>query len=581
MGKKYNYYSFVNEISTNFLKSYSFDKAINKSLKIILKRTKSDRTYIFLFSEDGKIMNNTHEYCKKGIEPQIANLKNIDTSELNWWIDSLKTDKIINIEDVSKMPKDASVEKKALESQNIRSLICFPFFIEKELIGFIGIDNVKDTGTWKDESIDYLKISAGLICKAIEKELINNEISQINSTLQATLETSDDAIVVIKKDSTILNYNENFIKLWNIQDEVRSNSNKVTMEVAKKTLLSPNPDEFQKRIEDTLSDPIKKDKFVAYRVDQSSIEITSRPLYVKNEHIGRVWKCTDITKQKSYEQRLQVISKVFEKSTDAILITDEFVRIIEINKAFENITGYSSDEVIGKNPSILQSNWHDERFYKEIWNSLDNKGYWEGEIWDRRKNGETYVNKTFISKIENKGAITNYIGISKDITQSKEYENKIKQLAFYDALTGLPNRTFFEQNLESVIDECNRYDRRFALLFIDLDNFKYVNDTFGHLTGDKLLQDVSNKLQKNVRKSDIVARLGGDEFTIIIKDLKNNLDIDKVANKIIKDISEPIIIDGNELHVGTSIGICIYPDDTSDSKELTKKADMAMYNSKK
>ena len=580
MKNELSYYSFISKISTTFLKNYDFDTAIKKSLKLLAKRTKANRSYIFLFSKNKKKMTNTHEYCQKGIASEIENLQYLDTSNIKWWMNELKNQRIINIPNIKKFPKEAKVEKDSLKNQGIKSIICFPFFRKKELIGFVGLDNIKDSKSWDKLSIEYLDIATKIIAKVFEKEKYKQKISEMNSTLQATLESSADAIVVIKKDGTILNHNENFIKMWNLTQEIRTKSNNVTLPTAKLTLITPTPDEFENRISTMLQDPVKSDLFIAYRKDSSIIEMTSRPLYVKDEHIGRVWKCTDITKQVRYEQRLQLISKVFEKSNDAIVLTDENINIIETNTAFKRITGYLDKDVIGKNPSILQSNWHNKEFYKAIWKKIDQNGYWEGEIWDRRKNGESYVNKTFISKIEHEGKVTNYIGITKDITQSKEYENKIKQLAFYDALTGLPNRTFFEQNLDNVIDECKRYDRRFAVLFLDLDNFKYVNDTFGHLIGDKLLQDVSNKLEKCVRKSDIVARIGGDEFTIIIKDLKDELDIDKIAKKIIKDISKKIVIEENELHVGTSIGICIYPQDATLSTELTKKADIAMYNSK-
>ncbi len=580
MKNKLEYYKFISDVSSTFLKNYDFEKAINKFLKKLAIKTKADRTYVFLFKDNLKRMDNTHEFCRNTVFPEIENLQNLETSEIQWWMKKLKNNKVINISDAEKLPVKAKPEQESLKNQGIKSILCYPFFIKNELIGFVGLDNVTEAEKWDKLTIEYLAIATKVITKAFEKENYKKTISEINSTLQATLEASNAGVVVIKKDGKIINYNKKFIKMWKLHKEIRSKRVNVTLPRAKLTLLSPSPDDFETRLTSTLLEPYEDDLFIAYRKDGSILEISSQSLYVKNEHIGRVWKCLDITKQRNRENKLQLISKVFEKSNDAILITDENTKIIETNHAFEKITGYKNSEVIGKNPSLLQSNWHNKDFYKTIWKDIIKNGYWEGEIWDRRKNGETYVNKTFISKIEHKGKVTNFIGISKDITDNKEYENQIKQLAYYDVLTGLPNRTLFEQNLDIVINECKRYDRKFGLVFLDLDDFKLVNDTYGHLVGDKLLQNIADILMKSVRQSDCVARLGGDEFILIIKDLKNNIDIDKVVKKIISETSKSMLIDCNKLNIGVSIGVSIYPDNTKSSIELIKQADIAMYNSK-
>jgi diguanylate cyclase (GGDEF)-like protein/PAS domain S-box-containing protein len=577
---KLEYYKFISDLSNTFLQNYDFDKAINKFLKKLAKKVNADRSYLFLFKNDLEQMSNTHEYCNQNIIAEIKNLQNIDTSSIQWWMRKLKTKKTINISNINQLPKKAKEEKKSLKAQGIKSILCYPFFINGKLVGFVGLDNVKQADKWTKLTIEYLSISTKIIKKVFEKEHYKNTISEIDSTLQATLELSNAGFVVIKKDGTILNHNSKFKRIWNLKKKIIAKNNKSTLPQVKMALLNPSPLEFEKRITETLNDPHKKDFFIAHKKDETILEISSDALHVKNTHIGRVWKCTDITIRSNYERKLQLISKAFEKSNDAILITDKDAKILETNIAFENITGYKNSEVLGKNPSLLKSNWHDRIFYDGIWTSIIANGYWEGEIWDRRKDGEIYVNKTFIARIEHEGKVTNYIGISKDITENKEYENKIKQLAYYDILTGLPNRTLFEQNLDIIISECSRYSRRFGLVFLDLDNFKSVNDTYGHLVGDKLLQYVANILQSSVRKSDSVSRLSGDEFVIIIKDLKNNFDVDKIALKILSATSKIIVIDGNEINFGVSIGISLYPDNTSCSIELLKQADNAMYNSK-
>ena len=580
MKTKEKHYNFVSKISTIFLKQYDFNKAINKSLKFLAKKTNADRAYIFLLRNNGKFMDNTHEYCKKGISREIESLQNIKTKDVKWWISELKKNGNIHIEDVTKLPKTAKVERQSLEEQNIKSVICLPFYFNKEMIGFVGLDNVLEASTWDNENIEYLNIATNIISKAIEKENSNIHMSQMNSTLQATLESTDDGIVVIKKDGTILNNNKIFSNMWNIKQVLKSKSSSLALSGAKELLITPTPSEFEKRIKNILADGENDDSFIAYLKDERIIKLESHPMHINSKHVGRVWRCIDITKQRGYEQKLHLISKVFEKSNDAILITDASAKIIEVNDSFEQITGYKLEEIYGKNPSLLQSNWHDKPFYKKLWKEIEKLGYWEGEIWDRRKNGEVYVSRTLITKVENNAKITNYIAIAKDITRKKEYEDRIKQLAFYDALTLLPNRAYFEQNLNSVLDESKRYKRKFGVLFLDLDNFKYVNDTFGHLIGDKLLQVVAKRLAECVRDSDIVSRIGGDEFTVIVKDIREDIDLIRISKKIINHLLEPVEIENQELYIGTSIGICMYPEDAKSADELTKKADIAMYNSK-
>ncbi len=579
MKSKTKYSKFISKISSIFLSQYDIDKAIYKVLGLLAKKTDADRAYIFLFKDDKRFMDNTHEYCANGVEPAIDQMQDIHTHNIDWWLNELKEKKVIDIPDTSKLPTHAGIEKETLESQDIKALICYPFFLYDELIGFIGLDNTKRAEEWSKRSKSYLFIASNILGKALEKEEFNKKLTQTNSTLQATLESSEDAIIVVKNTGEVINYNKNFIDLWDIKNEEVLEDTLHILSNIKHTIAEPNSDIFEKKILESFENTQDYD-FLAHKKNGTILRISSKPIYIDDKHIGRVWKCIDITKQKEYEQKMQLISKVYEKSNDAILITDAKVKILDVNSSFEKITGYELKDILGKNPSLLQSKWHDTPFYKELWTKIDKEGFWEGEIWDRRKNGEVYISRTFISKIENDSNITNYIAIAKDITRKKEYEEKIKQLAFYDVLTALPNRAFFEQNLNSIMDESKRYKRRFGLLFLDLDNFKYVNDTFGHLVGDKLLQVVSTRLLDCVRKSDIVARLGGDEFTIIVRDIKDELDLVHISKKIISHLLDPIFIDEQELYIGTSIGICIYPEDAKSADELTKKADIAMYNSK-
>lgn len=289
----------------------------------------------------------------------------------------------------------------------------------------------------------------------------------------------------------------------------------------------------------------------------------------------------DITEKKIAEEGLRLSQKVFQSAGEAIVITDAAIRIIDVNPAYELITGYSRDEVIGKNPSISQSGHHDDAYYETMWREINTKGKWSGEMWDRRKNGEPFPTILTINVIKDDfGNPTYYVGVFMDITRQKSTEEKLERLAYYDPLTRLPNRALFRDRLRHAIDSAKRLNGSVALFFIDLDRFKHVNDTLGHAIGDELLVDVSRRVTACVRKSDTVCRLGGDEFTVILEDVRSSEDAAHVAGEIITSVAHVFRIKGHEIFVGASVGIGIYPTDGQTDEELVKNADMAMYQAK-
>ncbi|MBF0213085.1 MAG: EAL domain-containing protein [Magnetococcales bacterium] len=289
----------------------------------------------------------------------------------------------------------------------------------------------------------------------------------------------------------------------------------------------------------------------------------------------------DITERKQAEETLLLSRKVFEQAGEAILITDAKGVITDVNPAYERITGYLLEEVMGKSPSITKSGRHDANFYRDMWSALANQGQWEGEIWDRRKNGEVFPKWVSISAIRNgAGELTHYMAIFLDISDQKAVEHKLERLAFYDALTGLPNRMFFQERLAQDIVHAKRHEFQMALLFIDLDRFKWVNDTLGHAAGDDLLKEISQRLKACVRESDTVARLGGDEFTIILAHINSPDHAALVAQKVIGSVRQPVHIVSQNVYVGASIGIALFPNDSSNMETLIKHADMAMYQAK-
>ncbi len=280
-------------------------------------------------------------------------------------------------------------------------------------------------------------------------------------------------------------------------------------------------------------------------------------------------------------QDLQQAAVVFENTSEGIIITDTEHRIVSVNRAFTDVTGYSEEEVVGKDPSILKSGHHDDEFYASMWCSIEKTGRWRGEIWNRRKNGEIYTELLSINTFRDiHGKLTYHIGVFTDISNIKETESKLEYLAHHDPLTNLPNRLLCHARMEHELEMAGRDKYQVAVLFLDLDMFKNVNDSMGHAKGDSLLQQVAKRIYDSLRKEDTIARLGGDEFVIIVGSLKSKQDAALVAENTLSLFSSPFLIEDQEVFIGASIGISIFPYDGKEPEVLLRNADAAMYRAK-
>lgn len=288
----------------------------------------------------------------------------------------------------------------------------------------------------------------------------------------------------------------------------------------------------------------------------------------------------DITDRKHAEKQLRLVSRVFDRAAEGVVITDEKQKILTVNDSFVSVTGYTREEVIGKSPAILQSGKQGPDFFKDMWGTLQSRGWWQGEIWNRRKNGELYLEWLSINTVRDEdGKIINYIGMFSDITLIKESRQRMEFLATHDELTKLPNRSLFNEHLKSALARSARSGTQMAVLFVDLDNFKMINDTLGHEEGDELLKQAAGRLKGCVREADSVARLGGDEFVILLE-IENRNGAGIMAKRILEAFTAGFLLKEQKFIISPSIGISLFPENASDPKILMSHADTAMYRAK-
>lgn len=289
----------------------------------------------------------------------------------------------------------------------------------------------------------------------------------------------------------------------------------------------------------------------------------------------------DVTDRHRIEEQRRLALRVFQSSHDGILITDPRGIILDVNQAFCDLTGYSREEAVGHSAGLLDSGHHDKEFFRQMFDTIARQDHWLGEIWNRTKAGAISVVLMTISAVrDTAGELTHYVGVFTDITQKKESERRLEHLAHHDPLTDLPNRSLFRDRLRQAIRKAGRDDQPLALLFIDLDRFKEVNDSLGHVAGDQLLVEAARRIMACVRSSDTVARLGGDEFTIVLQGVEDRNAATGIAREVIEALAVPFELGQDTVSLSASIGIALCPDDAEDPDDLTDFADQAMYDAK-
>lgn len=312
------------------------------------------------------------------------------------------------------------------------------------------------------------------------------------------------------------------------------------------------------------------------------------PMTIKGKNViykggqARVIEVIDITQRKKIEDQLKLAASVFTHAREGIIITDHRGRIIDVNATFSHITGYSREEVLGRNLRFLKSGQHDHEFYFAIWKSLSEKKQWIGELWNKRKNGETFAELITISAVCSADGeeVLNYVALFSDITPMKEHQQQLEYIAHYDPLTNLPNRILLSERLNNEIEKCDKRGLSLAVAYLDLDGFKVINDSFGHNVGDDLLRTLSNRMNQSLRDGDTLARIGGDEFVAVLVGIDKISDCGSVLDSLLQAAMAPVLVGERTLQVSTSIGVTLYPHDGVDAEQLIRHADQAMYIAK-
>ncbi|HEY9192335.1 MAG TPA: EAL domain-containing protein [Methyloversatilis sp.] len=396
---------------------------------------------------------------------------------------------------------------------------------------------------------------------------------------RAIVQSSDDAIISKTLDGVITSWNDGAARIFGYSD-------KEAIGRPMQMLFPPEKAKEESFILDKIMAGEKVDHYQTVRVRKDGrridVSVTVSPIRDGSGNIVGASKIArDITAQKSAEARLRLTANVFTHTNEGIVITDVEGTVLEVNEAFTRITGFSRVEAVGRTAHMFASSRQGPELRAEILEALAIEGHWQGEVWSRRKDGESYAGLLTVNAVRNSDGTTHsYVALFADITPLRRHQEKLEHIAHFDALTDLPNRLLLSDRLHQAMLACRRSGQSLAVVYLDLDGFKAVNDRYGHDAGDNLLIAVSGRMQGALRAIDTLARMGGDEFVAVLADISSHQDCILLVERILHACAEPVQLDGDVLHVSASIGVAIYPQDDADAEQLIRHADRAMYEAK-
>lgn len=462
-----------------------------------------------------------------------------------------------------------------IQNEGLGCLITHPIMVGGQPLACLSLAG-RDTSRISSATLRSLAMLSRYFSQALQQLDIQEETRRLQHNLVGLFNTLTDFIFILDHDGNILHYNRAVI------DDLGYGP----ATLIGQPMAAVNPENKQKSKNGSMSEiaagPCASSQQPLLGGDGSQRQVETR--LVQGQWDGKpalISISQDIGQRLAAEARQQLAASVFDNAHEGIMITDPAGIIVEVNSTFSELTGYARDEALGKTPDLLKSGHHEPAFYNDMWRDINEHGYWRGEIWNRKKSGEIFVEQLTISTVRDRdGQIANFVAIFSDITLIKQHQQRLEHLAHFDALTQLPNRMLLGDRMQLAMAQSERSGKLLAVCYLDLDNFKPINDQWGHSVGDYLLIEAAKRLKACVRGGDTVARLGGDEFVLLISGLENQHECEQAISRVIIALAQAFHLSDQELSISASIGVTLFPHDGSDADTLLRHADQAMYAAK-
>lgn len=571
----------MTELSKAFLNSASEDveKTLISGLQLLTSSIGGIRSCLIHREDNQKIeMVNAYEWSETHKGSMSQYIKNLNPDEVEEFCHLLSSKNTIFMPDSE---LDISSQENILAGMNSAMVIALPMHGNATGQGclFLGFDYFSDP--WRKEDLSLLRSAADLFFIILDRESVQAKLLARQEILLENQAVAKIGSWVVDGGSKLLQCTPEVYRIFELEENCV-----IDFDLFFRLLHPEDREEAISLIK--TSNETKKSYDLSYRIitekgQLKHIHGCSQAILDNHGKLIRlVGSIMDVTEHKLADERNRLSAIMFESTQEGAIITDKKSRIIAVNQAFTKITGYSEEEVLGKNPNLLSSGQHDKSFYDKMHNSLKKNGTWQGEIWNQRKDGDSYPEWLAIKSVydENKNVI-NYVAVFSDISELKKTQEQIEHLSHYDSLTGLPNRFYFQSRLSHSLELAKRKNTKLAVIYINLDHFKNINDSLGHSIGDEVLVVVTERLTKRLREADTLARMGGDEFIMLLEQIDTIEEASHVAQTLLKIFSMPVILqDGESVFIGASIGISSYPSDGATASGLISYADAAVTKAK-
>jgi diguanylate cyclase (GGDEF)-like protein/PAS domain S-box-containing protein len=571
----------IASISSRFvsLEAGASSRAIDETLGAIATFAGAERAHVMLISDDGLSIQMTNEWSAPGIALRKEQYGQLPTSAFPWWLDQMQIKERIPVSSLDEMPPEAINERRVLARQGITSIVMVPMRLEKQLFGAIGFSMLSREVDWSEESIALLRIAGEIFVSAIERNRTYEALRASELRHRLLFERNLAGVYRNTLDGRILDCNDAMAKMLGFD----SREDLIGLSARDLYYRAEDRDSFLEKIEDTSE--ITSVEICLRRKDGQPVWLLESVHTVAGDGATTVLEGTmlDITEWKSAENALRESEGRYrlmaENSTDMISRTTPRGRFLYVSDAARQILGYEPAEMIGR--SIFEfALEQDHHLLRRVTELLDEPQTFSFRVQKRDGSMVWFESRSRAVRDPATGAMIEVVAVSRDISERRRAEEQIEYQAYHDALTGLPNRLLFRDRLTIALAHAKRQKSPVAVMFLDLDRFKNVNDTLGHSLGDELLRVIATRLRSVLREGDTIARMGGDEFTVLLTNMKRAENAGTIAQKLLDTVAELVRIDGQELYVTTSIGIALFPSDGESAEALLQSADGAMYRAK-